>query len=336
MKICKITAFLVVITLLLTFIGCGKDNKTDKTNEPYIIMVNALNGLPVYEQQTNAAQKAATDYGIKFEIMGPSVEDKLPDTEAIVKAYKAEMEKAIAKKPDAIICEPFEHGIYDSVKAAHDAGIPVFCTSNGTENDGDYISYIGTDNAEYGKLAADLLAKKMGNKACVLAVMSDKNVKNQSEQLEAFKKQCAEKYPEMVVADTVYDIANADTATDLFKKKFAENKKIDAVLMLESVGGPSAATVAKNMKRDICILDVDASDKTIENIISGDEWATLAQNFFKRGYESVRMAYEYIQNNGKVDYGKFVDSSVVPITKENADGYEQALWDAVRTKGTKW
>ena len=335
MKTCKITALLLAVCMMATFIGCEK--KKESTEKPaYVIMVNAMNGLSVYEQQSEAARKAAKDYGIKLEITGPSTEDKLSDIKAIIEAYKTEMKNAIAKKPDAIICEPFDSEIYSSVTEAKKAGIPVFCTSNGTETAEDYISCIGTDNVEYGKRAADLLAEKMGNKASVLAVLSEENSQNQTVQLAEFKKQCAEKYPEIVVADTISDRADVDTAKDLFKQKFAENSKINAVLMLESVGGTVAADVAKEMQKDICILDVDATKEKIEKIISGEEWATLAQNFFKRGYEAVRMAYEYVTKDGKVGFADFEDSSVVLITKENAADYEQALWDTVRTKGTPW
>lgn len=335
MKPKKIIIFLIVICMISVLTGC-QSKQDDKNGKPYVIMVNALNGISVYEQQSEAARKAADDYGVNLEILGPSASDNLDTAEAIIAAYKSEMEKAISKKPDAIICEPFEPSLFESVVSAKNAGIPVFCTSSGTDNENDYISCCGTDNAHYGKLAADLIAEKMNNAANVLAVMSAENVSNQTVQLEEFKKQCVEKYPNVKVVATVTDEANSEKAVTVFRKSFAENTEINAVLMLESVGGQSAAAVAKEMKRNICILDIDASKETIDNIVSEDEWATLAQNFFKRGYETVRMAYEYIKHDGKVEYSKFEDSSAVLITKENATNYEKTLWADVRIKGVAW
>ena len=81
---------------------------------------------------------------------------------------------------------------------------------------------------------------------------------------------------------------------------------------------------------------VDAVAETIDNIIAGDEWATMAQNFFKRGYESVRMAYEYYTSGGTAEFPKYVDSGTVLITAENASTYEDDLWAVICTKGTPW
>ena len=94
--------------------------------------------------------------------------------------------------------------------------------------------------------------------------------------------------------------------------------------------------VAKEMSKEVRILKIDAVAESIDNIIAGNEWATLAQNFFKRGYESVRMAYEYVTQDGNVEYGQFMDSATVLITAENAPTYEEDLWAAVKTKGMPW
>lgn len=341
MKIKRIMA-LALAVCLFALCGCGeksekKSEKAEKKEKkPYVIMVNALNGIPVYDQQAEAAKKAAEDYGIKLEITGPEVGKTDAGVDAVIKDYKAAMEDAISKKPDAIICEPFDPEIYDSVEAAHKAGIPVFCTSNGTEDKEQFIACCGTDNEEYGKKAADLMAEKTGGSASVLVVVSSETVPTQAAQLEAFKKQCSEKYPDIKVAAVASDDADLPTAEAVFKENFTVHPDVNAVLMLESVGSAGAVTVAKEMGREICILDIDTSKEKIDNITSGAVWATLAQNYYKRGYEVVRMAYEYITNDGKVEYGEFKDSSAVLITAENAADYEKILWDNVCTKGKEW
>lgn len=299
--------------------------------QPYIIMVNALNGHPVYEQQAEAARKAAEDYGVKLEIIGPSM-----GTQTIINDYVAAMENAITLAPDAIICEPFDPALFSGVSKAAAAGIPVFCTSNATDNEEEYVSCIGTDNTQYGITAADMIAEATGGKAHILAVLGNLTTVNQVEQLEGMKKQIADKYPDMEVVDAVADENDLSKAVALFQDNFNAYPEIDTVVMLESTGGPGAAQVAKEMGRDIRILDIDAVAETIDNIKGGQEWATLAQNFYKRGYESVRMAYEYLTQDGKVEYGKFIDSSTVLITKDNAATYEEDLWAAVKMKGTAW
>ena len=298
---------------------------------PYIIMVNALNGHPVYEQQAEAARKAAEDYGVTLEIIGPSM-----GTSTIVSDYVAAMENAITLQPDAIICEPFDPALFTCVTQAHEAGIPVFCTSNGTDNTEEYVSCTGTDNTQYGITAADMIAEATGGKANLLVVLGNLTTVNQVEQLEGIKSRIAEAYPDMKVVDAVADENDLSKAVTLFQDNFNAYPEIDTVVMLESTGGPGAAQVAKEMNKEVRILDIDAVAETIANIEAGSEWATLAQNFFKRGYESVRMAYEYLTQDGQIEYSQFMDSSTVLITAENAPTYEEDLWAAVKMKGMPW
>jgi ribose transport system substrate-binding protein len=300
-------------------------------DQPYIIMVNALNGHPVYEQQAEAARKAAEDYGVKLEIIGPSM-----GTQTVINDYVAAMENAITLAPDAIICEPFDPALFAGVTSAHAAGIPVFCTSNGTDNTDEYISCSGTDNTQYGITAADMIAEASGGEAHLLVVLGNLTTVNQVEQLEGIKKEIADKYPNMEVVDAVADDNDLSKAVSLFQDNFNAYPEIDTVVMLESTGGPGAAQVAKEMGKQVRILDIDAVAETIDNIEAGEEWATLAQNFYKRGYESVRMAYEYLTQDGKVQYSQFMDSGTVLITKDNAATYEDDLWAAVKVKGTSW
>ena len=349
----KLIALLLALVMVVGLVACGAKEEaaapaekeeaaapaaTEAAKEeaapeeaPYIIMVNALNGHPVYEQQAEAARKAAEDYGVTLEIIGPSM-----GTSTIVSDYVAAMENAITLQPDAIICEPFDPALFTCVTQAHEAGIPVFCTSNGTDNTEEYVSCTGTDNTQYGITAADMIAEATGGKANLLVVLGNLTTVNQVEQLEGIKSRIAEAYPDMKVVDAVADENDLSKAVTLFQDNFNAYPEIDTVVMLESTGGPGAAQVAKEMNKEVRILDIDAVAETIANIEAGSEWATLAQNFFKRGYESVRMAYEYLTQDGQIEYSQFMDSSTVLITAENAPTYEEDLWAAVKMKGMPW
>ncbi|MCI9134462.1 MAG: sugar ABC transporter substrate-binding protein [Lachnospiraceae bacterium] len=300
-------------------------------DKPYIIMVNALNGHPVYEQQAEAARKAAEDYGVHLEIIGPSM-----GSATVIQDNIAAMENAITLKPDAIICEPYDPTLFQGVKQATEAGIPVFCTSNVTDDENDYITCIGTENFTYGETAVDMIAEVSGGEANILAVLGNLTTTNQVEMLNGMKSRIEEKYPDIKIVDAVADDNDLSKAVALFQDNFNTYPEIDTVVMLEATGGPGAAQVAREMKKEVRILDIDAVEETIDNIIAGDEWATMAQNFFKRGYESVRMAFEYLEAEGNVEFPKYVDSGTVLITQENADTYEEDLWKAITMKGTEW
>ncbi len=296
---------------------------------PYIILVNALVGHPVYEQQAEGAREAAADYGVNLEIIGAPMgsSDLLGETINYI-------DNAISLNPDAIITEPWDTTLNASMKKIYEAGIPNFCTSNVPDNEDYFVSWIGTDNKNYGIKAADMIAEKTGGKANVCIMMSQLAATNQLEQIDGFKSRIEEAYPEIKIVVTEADNADTATAVSKFEEVFTAYPEVDVVWMVEATGGPSAAKVATEMDKDVLILDIDAVDQTIDNIKNGTEWATLAQNFFKRGYESVRMAVEYLENGNADSFEKYNDSGVVLIDSTNVDTYKDDLMAAIIRKGT--
>ncbi len=352
----KILAMALVLMLALSFFACSPKaadteapaaeateaadaaaetaEATEPTAEdqPYVILVNALVGHPVYEQQAEAARKAAEEYGVKLEIIGPTF-----GTTTIVTDYIAAMENAITLEPDAIIGEPFDPSLFEVFNRAKEAGIPMFLTSNLLEDQDAFISWIGTDNYNYGLNAADMIAAKTEGKANICVVMGDLATTNQVEQRNGLEDRIAEKYPEMKITNVVADKNDVATAMSVIEDTLNTYPETNVVIMLESTGGPGVVQVCEEMNRtDVLILDIDAVEATIDNIAAGKVWATLAQNFYKRGYESVRMAYEYLTEGDAATFAKLNDSGTVLIDKSNVDTYAEDLWGAIVYKGTPW
>ena len=300
--------------------------------QPYVILVNALVGHPVYEQQAEAARKAAEDYGVNLEIIGPTF-----GTTSIVTDYIAAMENAITLEPDAIIGEPFDPSLYEVFDRAKEAGIPVFLTSNLLEDEEAFISWIGTDNYNYGVTAADMIAEKTGGTANICVVMGDLATTNQVEQRNGLEERIAAQYPDMTITNVVADKNDVATAMSVIEDTLNTYPETNVVIMLESTGGPGVVQVCQETGRtDVLILDIDAVDATIDNISAGKVWATLAQNFYKRGYESVRMAYEYLTEGDAATFAKYNDSGTVLIDESNVATYSEDLWGAIVYKGTPW
>jgi len=302
---------------------------TDTNDEPFhILLVNALVGHPVYEQQAEGARRAAADFGVNLEIIGPSLGgDLVADTIEF-------MDMGITINPDAIITEPWDASMNAAIQRIYDAGIPNFITSNLPDNPDHFIAFIGTDNFNYGVVAADMIAAQMGGTANVVIGFQSLEATNQVEQAEGFESRIAEAYPGINIVTKVQTRADMAVAMQVFEESFMAYPEIDVVWMVEATGGPAAAMVAREMNREMIILDIDAVEQTVALIAEGEIWATLAQNFFKRGYEIVRMAYEYLHYGNADSFEKYNDSGVVLITQATVDTYIEDLWAVVRFKGT--
>lgn len=309
--------------------AAAASSQGSSAKQPHIVLVNAIVGHPVYEQQAEAAREAAAEYNVKLDIIGPPMGDS-----DLVGTTVTNFDNAIAMDPDAIITEPWDPSFMASMSKIRQAGIPNFCTSNAPANADDYVAMIGTDNTKYGQTAAEMIAQKTGGKANVLIMFANLAAANQMEQAKGFEDAIAKNYPNIKVVAKDADNADASKAVTQFEQDFKAYPEIDVVLMLEGTGGPSAAQVAAEMNKKVLILDIDATDQTIANITKGTEWATLAQNFYKRGYESVRMAAEYLQNGNASSFNKDNDSGTVLIDSSNVANYKAVLQDAINKKGT--
>ncbi len=295
-----------------------------------IIFVNALVGHPVYNDQDRGVLDAVKDFGpekVDVQIVGSS------DTNALAEKTIEFIDQAIAMRPDALVCEPWDATMFAAIDRAVAAGIPVMCTSNRPDDMDKIFAFTGTDNVQFGIDAAEALAEKMNGNANVMIMMSKLDISNQVESRDSFIKTFEEKYPDMKVVLVDFDDANLQTATEKFDAAFRAYPEIDVVYMLEGTGAQAAAAIAKEQNRDIVILGVDPIEETLDGIRRGEIWGTMAQNFYKRGYESIRFCVEFLEGNTDA-FEKDNDSGLVLVTLENVETIEQNLADATRKLGT--
>lgn len=294
-----------------------------------IIFVNALVGHPVYNEQDRGIRAAVKDIGsdvVDVQIVGSS------DTSALAERTIEVIDSAIAMRPDALVIEPWDPSMFAAHDRAVAAGIPVAAVSNKPHDMDKVFAFIGTDFVQHGIMAADALAEKTNGRANIMIKMSTLDISNQVAAREAFEARIKEKYPEMRVVLVDYNRADLAIAMEKFDAAFRAYPEIDTVFMLEGTGAQAAAAIAREQNREIVILGVDATKETLDGIRRGEIWATLAQNFYRRGYETIRYAYYYLTGN-KDKFEKVNDSGLVLVTKENVDLIEQMLIDATRKVG---
>lgn len=321
---------ILLVALLLVLTSAVLPAAAEAPRPWRIVFVNALVGHPVYNDQDRGVNDAVKDFGpekVDVQIVGSS------DTSALAEKTIEFIDQAIAMKPDAIVCEPWDPSMFSAIDRAVAAGIPVMCTSNKPDDMNKIFAFTGTDNVQYGIDAAEALAVKMGGKANIMIMMSKLDISNQVESKDSFVKTLEEKYPEMKVVLVDFDDANLQTATEKFDAAFRAYPEIDAVFMLEGTGAQAAAAIAKEQNRSIVVLGVDPIQETLDGIRRGDIWGTMAQNFYKRGYESIRFCVEYLEGNTDA-FEKENDSGLVLVTLENVESINNDLANATRKLGT--
>lgn len=284
---------------------------------PYVIWVNPLVGSAVFTSADNGITAASEDFGFKLKIIGPSVLDDTQMFEAL--------QSAIVEQPDLIVTTPYNfsaiQGLYTD---AQEKGIPIINISSDSEEAG-RVSFIGTDNTAYGKMAADYVNEEKGGEANVLIMMANLDTSNQLEQKIAFEEKCAAEYPGVKVVLTDEDNGDSATALQRFEDNLKAHPEIDTIFCLESIGGVSAANAVEELGMDgkITILAIDDNEDTLQYIRDGKIWGTMAQNFYKMGYTAGEFASKHL-SGGSVD--SIVDSGTILITMDNIDTYTEEFY----------
>lgn len=277
-----------------------------------VIAINPWVSLSVFMNSDVGFKDAAEDLGLDLEILSCI---ELTDT-----ASYEMFQTALTKQPDAIVVCPWDYSAIASLyQEAQEKGIPIFDYSSDSGLDSGRITFVGTDNTTYGKMAADILNEKLGGEGKVLTMMGNLDTPNQLEQRLAFEEKCAAEYPgiETVLVDE--DNGDSVIALQKFEDDLKAHPEIDTIFCLESIGGVAAANAVEELGLEgITILAIDDNDDTVQYIKDGKIWATMAQNFYKMGYQSAVAVDAYLKGETvETTY----DSGTVLITAENADNY---------------
>lgn len=235
--------------------------------------VNPLPSFQAWGQSDEAFAEAADRIGYEATLVGPDTID--------IPAMVGMMEEAIADGADGIITCSLDPAAFGGVIGqAQEAGITVVSIGC-IDEQADYS--VGTDNAAYGRLSADIIAEEVGPDANVVILGTARETPNQVAQVEAFRAQVAEKYPG--ITELAWETDNSDPA-EAAEKLGAISlayPEMDALWLIEGAAPgvvPQAFAEAGKAPGDVFVLSIDALDPTLAAIEDGWITTTLNQCYF--------------------------------------------------------
>jgi len=142
---------------------------------------------------------------------------------------------------------------------------------------------VGTDNAEYGKVSADIIAAEVGPEANVVILGTARETPNQVAQVEGFRAQVAAEYPG--ITELAWETDNSDPA-EAAEKLGAISlayPEMDALWLIEGAAPgviPAVFAEAGLEPGEVFVLSIDALDPTLAAIEDGWITTTLTQCYF--------------------------------------------------------
>jgi ribose transport system substrate-binding protein len=307
-------SLLIALTLIWAFsFGCAKSPENKKTeNAPVSKMTIGVSLLtrthPFYQDLEAGLSEAAKEYGYELLVNAGEFD---------VAKQKDQIQDFIVRKVNAIIVSPCDSkSIGTAIKAANDAGIPVFtadiaCLAEGVK----IVCHVASDNVAGGKLAAEAIIAALGGNGKV-AIIDHPEVESVIQRVKGFEEGLAAAPGIQVVAKLsghgVKDQAFR-TAEDILQG----HPDLNAIFGIndDSALGALAAVEKAGKSGKVIIIGFDAVPEAREAIKAGKIYADVIQKPHEIGRKTMEAVKTYVSG------GTIEPTILIPcglFTKENA------------------
>lgn len=289
-----LTAFLLTSGLALASCS-GKTGESSKRKKVAFVTNNASDFWTIAQKGT---EKAAA------ELQGVDVEFKI-NSDGTAAEQQRVVDDLLAKGTDGIAISPVDPANQLAMlnRAAKQA---LVITQDSDAVDSDRACYVGTDNVAAGRQAGELVREALpegGNIMVFVGMMDAANAKQRYQGLQE------------VLAST--NIKIIDVRTDNADRVRAKSNAADTLVKypdiagmvgLWSYNGPAILSAAKDAGRvgKLKIIAFDEEDETLAGIKDGSIYATVVQQPYEFGYQSIVLISKVLAG----------DRSMIPASKQ--------------------
>ena len=237
----------------------------------------------------------------------------------------------VGQKVDGIVATPLDPGAMGpAVENARDAGIPVVCADIGMS--GPVNALLISDNYKGGQLAMDFIDEKVKEMGLSGKKVAVGNVQPQWTYARNRGKGFMDRARELgyeVAAEMVVDPPSAEGGYDTMQQILSKSPDVVGVFFCSGREAVGAANAIKASGKDILVVGYNGDPEELQAIEEGVLDATVAQQPYFIGYESVKVLTKVM--NGEVDYEK----EEVPVEVEllTPDNYKDWAAEAEERRG---
>jgi ribose transport system substrate-binding protein len=285
--------------IALVSFGCSKsdsekaDAEKGASSSTLTIGVSLLTRThPFYQELEAGLREAAAANGYTLLITAGEFD---------VARQKDQLQDFIVKKVDAIIVSPSDsRSIGTAIKAANDAGIPVFtadiaCLAEGVR----IVSHVASDNIAGGKLAAQAMAEALGGQGKV-AIIDHPEVESVIQRVKGFEDELAA-HPGIEIVAKLSGRGVKDQAFRTTEDILQAHPDLKGIFGIndDSALGALAAVEKAGKLGQVLIVGFDAVPEAREAIKAGKIYADVIQKPHEIGTKTIEAIKTYI-SGGRV------------------------------------
>lgn len=293
------------------------DNTSSGTQKKYrFTLVSPCTAHPIWVKTHEGAIRAAEEFGVDLDIVGPP-------TVNIDEQIKA-IETAIAQKVDGILTDPLNPETFTPIiNKAVEAGILVTCLDTDAPNS-KRLSYAGTNNREGGKTVGKTIAKLMNGTANIGILTGFLDNTTQNERIEGLK-EVMKDYPNMKIVTIEATNGEQLKAAEKAQTMLKAYPEINVVF---GVGGGEAVAAGNtvqemNLVGKIKIIGWDDMEEERDLIKKGVITACIAQNQYKQAYLGIK--HMKLAKDGEKNIPSVVDTGTTVLDINNYNSWQPSI-----------
>lgn len=281
----KTISLLLVITLLLSIMGCANHGVKKKIN---ITVITKATDTDFWRAVEGGCNAAASEYNIDLIFQGPMDEEDY-------EMQNRMLEEAISKKTDAIVLSAIDkEKSLEVIEKAAKGGIHIVIIDSGINSDIPEV-VISTDNYASGKKAAVAMLKDTSKVLKIGIVNFAQGTANGQEREQGFTDMIKEQDNAQIIGKVSVEsnLESAKSGTLELLEQYPEINAVVAFNEYTTVGAASALSEA-GVGENVRMIGFDNNITTIGLLEEGVIDGLLVQNQFAIGYLGVESAYNLI------------------------------------------
>lgn len=265
------------------------------------------------------------------ELSDVSVEFKLPG-EGTAAEQKRIIDDLVSTGVNGIAVSPVDPDnqtqlINDTVKKA------LVITQDSDAPGSDRALYIGTDNVAAGRQAGELVKEALPDGGKIMVFVGKSDARNAAERYRGLKEALDGSKVEII------DIRTDDTDRARAKSNAADTlvkyPDIAALVGLWSYNGPAILNAVKDANKvgRVKIICFDEEDETLAGVKEGSIFATVVQQPFEFGYQSVKLMAQILKGDkSAIPPNKQINIPTLVIKKDTVEDFTKKV-NALRGRG---
>jgi ribose transport system substrate-binding protein len=275
--------------------GGGAPAASGKKLKLAFITNNASDFWTIAHKGTDKADKELDNVEVEFQIPadGTAAEQKRIVDDLLAKGIDG---FAISPKDPANQTQMLNDAAKQAIVVTQDSDAPT----------SDRTAYVGTDNVAAGKQAGEMIKEALPNGGKIMLFVGSADAQNAKDRADGIKE--ALKGSKVEIIDTRTDEADRVKAKANVADTLVKYPDIAGLVGLWSYNGPAIRNAVKDANKigKVKIICFDEEDETLDGVKNGDIYATVVQQPFEFGYQSIMLL-------AKVAGG---DKSAIPADKK--------------------